>query len=179
VPVEGQNPYGAVRHNPLACHAAMRHTPAVTMRPITRYGSRKLYDTHERRYVSLEDLARHVRAGEHLRVTDKRTGQDVTAQTLALVVYEQARAGAGVVTSELLHDVIRSGVGQLTEKVEQLVQTGVDRVRPLQRAREEMQKLRAGMAGIERTLRDLATGDAAKPARRTPRGARKQKGKRK
>ena len=146
------------------------------MRPITRYGSRKLYDTLERRYVSLEDLARHVRAGEHLRVTDKKTGQDVTAQTLALVVYEQARAGAGVVTSELLHDVIRSGVGQLTERVDRLMQTGVDKVRPLLRAREEMQKLRAGMAGIERTLRELA---GAAPAHGTRRGARKQKAKRK
>ena len=142
------------------------------VRSITRYGSRKLYDTSDRRYVSLETLAAHIRAGEHLRVTDKATGQDVTAQTLALVVYEQARAGAGVVTSELLHDVIRSGVGQLQQKVDRLVQTGVDRVKPLQRAREEMQRLRAGIAGIERTLREIAGSSASAPKHK---GARRKK----
>ena len=139
-------------------------------RTITRYGSRKLYDTSDRRYVSLDDLAAHIRAGEHLRVTDKATGQDVTAQTLALVVYEQARAGAEVVTSELLHDVIRSGVGQLKNNVDRLVHASVDRVKPLLRAREEMQRLRAGMAGIEKTLREIAGAPRAskkKPTKRT------------
>lgn len=143
--------------------------PAMT-RTITRYGSRKLYDTSDRRYVSLDDLAAHIRAGEHLRVTDKATGQDVTAQTLALVVYEQARAGAEVVTSELLHDVIRSGVGQLKNNVDRLVHASVDRVKPLLRAREEMQRLRAGMAGIEKTLREIAGAPRAskkKPTKRT------------
>jgi polyhydroxyalkanoate synthesis repressor PhaR len=142
-------------------------------RLITRYGSRKLYDTQARRYVSLEDLAAHVRAGEHLRVTDKATGQDVTAQTLALVVYEQARAGAEVITSELLHDVIRSGVGQLQQKVDHLVHAGVDRVKPLQRAREEMQRLRAGIAGIEKTLREIA--GAPRPAKRHKGAGRKKR----
>ena len=145
-------------------------------RTITRYGSRKLYDTHDRRYVSLDDLAVHVRAGEHLRVTDKATGLDVTAQTLALVVYEQARAGAEVITSELLHDVIRSGVGQLQQKVDHLVHAGVDRMKPIQRAREEMQRLRAGIAGIEKTLRELA-GTPRAASKRNKGAKRSKKGK--
>jgi polyhydroxyalkanoate synthesis repressor PhaR len=130
--------------------------PAVTTRLITRYGSRKLYDTSARRYVSLDDLAQHVRAGEHLQVTDKKSGADVTAQTLALVVYEQARLGEQLVTSELLHDVIRSGIGQVQDRVEAIVHAGVDRVKPLLRAREELERLRAGMAGIERSLKEFA-----------------------
>jgi polyhydroxyalkanoate synthesis repressor PhaR len=146
----------------------------VTTRLITRYGSRKLYDTNARRYVSLDALAKHVRDGEHLRVVDKSTGQDVTAQTLALVVYEQARQGEPLVTSELLHDVIRSGVGQLQEQVGQLVQSGVDRVKPLLRAREEMERLRAGMAGIERTLKELA-GSNDRGSRRAALGRKKRK----
>lgn len=149
----------------------------MTTRLITRYGSRKLYDTHARRYVSLDALAKHVRDGEHLRVVDKSTGQDVTAQTLALVVYEQARQGEPLVTSELLHDVIRSGVGQLQEQVGQLVQSGVDRVKPLLRAREEMERLRAGMAGIERTLKELA-GNSSSVSRRAALGRKKKAGRR-
>jgi len=148
--------------------------PTVTTRLITRYGSRKLYDTHARRYVSLDALAKHVRDGEHLRVVDKSSGQDVTAQTLALVVYEQARQGEPLVTSELLHDVIRSGVGQLQEQVGHLVQSGVDRVKPLLRAREEMERLRAGMAGIERTLKELA-GKNKSGSRRPAPGKKRRK----
>ena len=146
--------------------------PAVTTRLITRYGSRKLYDTQARRYVSLEALARHVRSGDHLRVVDKSTGHDVTAQTLALVVCQQARRGEPLVTSELLHDVIRSGIGPLPEKVDEIAHAGVDRVRPLLRAREEMERLRAGMAGIERTLRELA-GTAKSGSRRSALGRTK------
>jgi polyhydroxyalkanoate synthesis repressor PhaR len=143
-------------------------------RHITRYGSRKLYDSSARQYVSLDDLARHVRAGEHLRVTDKKSGTDVTAQTLALVLYEQARQGEQLLTSELLHDVIRSGIGQLQEKVDEIVTAGVDRVKPLLHAREEMERLRAGMAGIERSLREFARETRSGP-RRSALGARQRR----
>ena len=164
--------HDALRHFPLAAYAALRYTPGVTTRQITRYGSRKLYDTQARRYVSLDELARHVRDGEHLRVTDKKSGQDVTAQTLALVLYEQARAGAAV-TSEALHDVIRSGIGQLQTRVDEFVHAGVDRMKPLLRAREEMERLRAGMKEIERSLREF--GGAKNAPRRAPSSAgRKQ-----
>jgi polyhydroxyalkanoate synthesis repressor PhaR len=161
----------AMRQYPLASYAAPRYNPAVTTRQITRYGSRKLYDTSARRYVSLDDLAQHVRAGEHLQVTDKKTGADVTAQTLALVVYEQARLDKQLITSELLHDVIRSGLGQVQERVEAIVNAGVDRVKPLLRAREEMERLRAGMAGIEKSLREFAK-EQTSGSRRSALGAR-------
>lgn len=163
-----------MRHFSLARHAALRYNPPVNTRHITRYGSRKLYDSSARQYVSLDDLARHVRAGEHLRVTDKKTGHDVTAQTLALVLYEQARQGEQLLTSELLHDVIRSGIGQLQEKVDEIVTAGVDRVKPLLHAREEMERLRAGMAGIERSLREFARESKSGP-RRSALGARQRR----
>lgn len=129
--------------------------------------------------MSLDDLARHVRAGEHLLVTDKKSGADVTAQTLALVVYEQARQGEQLVTSELLHDVIRSGLGQVQDRVEAIVNAGVDRVKPLLRAREELERLREGMAGIERSLKEFAkSGNSG--SRRSALGARpRRKNKRK
>jgi polyhydroxyalkanoate synthesis repressor PhaR len=151
----------------------------VNTRHITRYGSRKLYDSSARQYVSLDDLARHVRAGEHLRVTDKKTGHDVTAQTLALVLYEQARQGEQLLTSELLHDVIRSGIGQLQEKVDEIVTAGVDRVKPLLHAREEMERLRAGMAGIERSLREFAKETTGRSRRPAPHGKKRRPAKRK
>jgi len=46
------------------------------IRLIKRYGgsSRKLYDTEESRYVSLEELSAWIRAGQELQILDSVTG---------------------------------------------------------------------------------------------------------
>ena len=44
------------------------------IRLIKRYESRKLYDTEESRYVSLDELATWVRAGQEVQVVDNATG---------------------------------------------------------------------------------------------------------
>jgi len=58
------------------------------IRLIKRYGggSRKLYDTEESRYVSLDEISSWIRDGQELRVVDSSTGDDVTAQTLAQII---------------------------------------------------------------------------------------------
>jgi len=136
------------------------------MRLITRYGSRKLYDTREREYVSLGDLARHVRDGEQLCVTDHHSGQDVTARTLALVLYEQARQGA-LVTAEVLHDVIRTGIGPLQHRADELAIAAVERMTSLARAKEECVRLREGMKAIERSLQELGIDGSRTRSRRS------------
>ncbi|MDH5283066.1 MAG: polyhydroxyalkanoate synthesis regulator DNA-binding domain-containing protein, partial [Gemmatimonadota bacterium] len=52
------------------------------IRQIKRYGggSRKLYDTEESRYVSLDEIAAWIRSGQELRIQDSATGDDGTAQ---------------------------------------------------------------------------------------------------
>ncbi|MGH7857699.1 MAG: polyhydroxyalkanoate synthesis regulator DNA-binding domain-containing protein, partial [Candidatus Binatia bacterium] len=52
-------------------------------RVVKRYGNRKLYDTQESRYVTLEDISTFVKAGEELRVVDNDSGEDLTAVTFA------------------------------------------------------------------------------------------------
>jgi polyhydroxyalkanoate synthesis repressor PhaR len=134
------------------------------VRLIKRYGggSRKLYDTEESRYVSLDEIAEWVRAGQQLKVVDSKTGENVTAQTLAQAIYEGERRGVSLVPTELLHEVIRRGerafqrsVEQFQDRVDQLVRAGVDRVKPLQEAREEMASLRARLEQLERSLAAL------------------------
>ena len=46
------------------------------IRLIKRYGSRKLYDTEESRYVSLEELAAWIRSGQQIRVIDNKSSDD-------------------------------------------------------------------------------------------------------
>ena len=53
------------------------------MRVIRRYANRKLYDTEEKQYVSLAQVAELVRAGEEIQVLDHRSGEDLTSATLS------------------------------------------------------------------------------------------------
>ena len=79
------------------------------IRLIKRYGSRKLYDTEESRYVSLDELAGWIRTGQQIRVVDNKTSDDVTAQTLTQIISEEGRKGVSLLPNEVLHELIRAG----------------------------------------------------------------------
>jgi polyhydroxyalkanoate synthesis repressor PhaR len=132
------------------------------IRLIKRYGSRKLYDTEESRYVSLEELAGWIRHGQQIRVVDNKTSDDVTAQTLTQIISEEGRRGTSLLPNELLHELIRageqavsSGVEQLQSQMDRLVQASIDRIGPVRRAREEMSRLRQRLEELERSLAEL------------------------
>lgn len=134
------------------------------VRLIKRYGggSRKLYDTEESRYVSLDEIAAWVRKGQELQVVDSATGEDVTSQTLAQVIYEDHRTGASFLPKEFLHEVIRRGgqalatrVEQIQTGVENLVRAGVERVTPVGGMQEELDLLRRRLAQLEESLTEL------------------------
>ena len=58
---------------------------------IKRYSNRKLYDTQESRYVTLEELEELIRAGREISVVDVSTGEDLTSVTLAQIILENER----------------------------------------------------------------------------------------
>jgi polyhydroxyalkanoate synthesis repressor PhaR len=132
------------------------------IRLIKRYESRKLYDTEESRYVSLEEIAGWVRTGQEVRVVDNATGTDVTSQTLTQIILDEGRRGTSFLPSELLHDLVRmgeramnSGLEQVQHGVDRLVQVSMDRLAPVRRAREEMSSLRARLEQLETSLAEL------------------------
>lgn len=128
-------------------------------RLIKRYGSRKLYDTKESRYVSLEDIAKWVREGEVIQVVDNASSEDVTVQTLTQVISEEGRKGGSALPSDLLHDLIRVGGSAVTDRVKK-IQTGVDtffrnsidRLVPVSKVREEMVSLRTRLDELETAI---------------------------
>ncbi len=63
-----------------------------TARTIKRYANRKLYDTRDSRYVTLEHIAAMVRAGDDIRVVDNTTQADLTTATLAQIIFEEEKA---------------------------------------------------------------------------------------
>ncbi|MCG3120203.1 MAG: hypothetical protein ALAOOOJD_02828 [bacterium] len=78
-------------------------------RMIKRYENRKLYDTEDRKYVSLDDIAVLVRRGVDVHVVDNATGDDITTQTLTQVIFEEGKKGRNPLSKDVLHEVIRFG----------------------------------------------------------------------
>ncbi len=145
------------------------------IRVIKRYESRKLYDTEESRYISLEDIAKWVRDGQDVRVIDNASNDDVTAQILTQVIHDEGKRGTSFLPTELLHELVRlgeeamsTGVEQVQGTVDRLVKASIDRLGPVRRAREEMTHLRSRLAKLETTLGALEeeVEEEAKPARK-------------
>ncbi len=81
---------------------------------IKKYGNRRLYDTAESRYITLEELADRIRAGEHVTVVDAKTDHDLTQQTLAHIILE-SRGAAKLLPVPMLEQLIRMGDDALAE----------------------------------------------------------------
>ncbi|MDT0632465.1 polyhydroxyalkanoate synthesis regulator DNA-binding domain-containing protein [Rubrivirga litoralis] len=141
-------------------------------RLIKRYGSRKLYDTAESRYVSLDEIAGFVREGQDVQVVENKTGDDVTAAVLTQIISEEGRNGRSLLSTPFLHDLVRigeravragegavgAGLSTARRGVDDLARLAVDRIRPggpIAEVRDEMDRLRSRLAGLERTLNEI------------------------
>jgi len=76
---------------------------------IKRYSNRKLYDTQESRYVTLEELEELIRAGKEISVVDVSTGEDLTSVTLAQIILENERSHRAALPTAFLHQLIKHG----------------------------------------------------------------------
>jgi polyhydroxyalkanoate synthesis repressor PhaR len=79
------------------------------VRMIKRYANRKLYDTQDSHYVTLGKVAELVRAGGDLRVIENDTQRDITAATMALIIFEEEKRSPRL-RVEALRRIIRSGL---------------------------------------------------------------------
>src|SRR5579871_6173655 len=61
---------------------------------IKKYSNRKLYDTHTRRYITLDDIAQLVREGGDVTVVQRDTGEDLTPAILSQIVAREERRGS-------------------------------------------------------------------------------------
>jgi polyhydroxyalkanoate synthesis repressor PhaR len=78
--------------------------------PITikKYANRRLYNTGTSAYVTLEDLATMVKAGENFVVFDAKTGEDITRSVLAQIIFEQEnKEGQSLLPIAFLRQLIR------------------------------------------------------------------------
>ncbi len=73
---------------------------------IKKYANRRLYDTRQSRYITLDELAQIVRGGTDVSVVDAKSGADLTRQVLIQVLLEE-QDRLDMLPIELLHHVIR------------------------------------------------------------------------
>jgi polyhydroxyalkanoate synthesis repressor PhaR len=90
---------------------------AVARRVIKRYSNRKLYDTRDSRYVTLQQIGEMVRAGEEVQIIDNATKEDKTEVTLALILSEDLRAQPRSVPLAALRDLIQERGGRLLNQL--------------------------------------------------------------
>src|SRR6476620_4771624 len=90
---------------------------------IKRYQNRKLYDTHESSYVTLDEIAKMIKGGEDLRVIDNKTKNDITAATLTQLLYESERKAKTQPSVELLKEIIRHGDGSFSGYIQTKMST--------------------------------------------------------
>jgi polyhydroxyalkanoate synthesis repressor PhaR len=83
---------------------------ASSAEPVTikKYANRRLYNTGTSSYVTLEDLAKMVKAGEDFVVYDAKTGEDITRSVLAQIIFEQEnKEGQNLLPINFLRQLIR------------------------------------------------------------------------
>ena len=94
---------------------------------IKRYTNRKLYDTVESRYVTLDEIAEMIKGGAEVKVIDNRTKDDLTSVTLAQIIFEEEKKTSKMPLG-MLRDIIRTGgdsvqaflAAQIAPRVEKL-----------------------------------------------------------
>jgi polyhydroxyalkanoate synthesis repressor PhaR len=77
--------------------------------PITikKYANRRLYNTETSSYVTLDHLCEMVKDGVEFEVRDARTGEDITRQVLAQIIFEEENKGQHLLPIQFLRQLIR------------------------------------------------------------------------
>jgi len=81
---------------------------------IKRYSNRKLYDTIESKYVTLNDISEMIRNGIDVKIIDNQTNRDITSSVLAHVLFNEERSRSSL-SIGILKDLIKSGQETLAD----------------------------------------------------------------
>jgi len=81
---------------------------------IKRYQNRKLYDTQQSCYVTLDDIAKMIRNDEDVMVIDNKTKNDITAATLTQIIFEAEKKASQYAPLFTLREVIQNGNGSIS-----------------------------------------------------------------
>jgi len=81
---------------------------------LKKYTNRRLYDTGQSAYVTLDQVAEMIKAGRTIEIIDEKTKEDVTGFILTQIMLEESKKNAMWPVS-LLHIIIRHGDNILSD----------------------------------------------------------------
>ena len=94
---------------------------------IKKYANRRLYNTGTSTYVTLEDLATMVKAGEDFAVYDAKTGEDITRSVLTQIIVEQeGKEGQNLLPINFLRQLIRFYGDSMQTMVPRYLEVSID-----------------------------------------------------
>jgi polyhydroxyalkanoate synthesis repressor PhaR len=85
------------------------------MHKIKRYANRKLYDTKSKQYITLDKIAKLLKAGEEVSVLDNKTGEDITAVTVSQILARAKQGQTDNGASNVMIQLLRKGPGTLVD----------------------------------------------------------------
>lgn len=92
-------------------------------RVIKKYPNRRLYDTTESKYITLEDVRLLVLKDVPFCVLDKKTDEDITRNILLQIIIEQEEDGEPIFTTDMLTRLI----GFYGDSVQKMASSFLDR----------------------------------------------------
>lgn len=133
---------------------------------IKRYHNRKLYDTSDSCYVTLEDISEMIKQGEEVNIIDNTTKEDLTAVTLAQIIFEEQKKKTHVLPLDTFRQIIQGGgvalrdlvvrgakeFGHVREFVEDKVRPAVENIQSIPAVQVEVEALRKKIEALERKL---------------------------
>lgn len=91
---------------------------------IKRYSNRKLYNTRESRYITLDELADLIKAGTNVHVVDNDSSEDLTSVTLSQILLENERKKRDALPRSLLVDLVQRS-DQLVDTFKRSISSGM------------------------------------------------------
>jgi len=76
---------------------------------IKKYSNRRLYDSTNKRYVTLENIASLIREGSEIKVIDSQSGEDISKVILIQVILESEKNKEDILPVSFLHMLIKYG----------------------------------------------------------------------
>lgn len=127
---------------------------------IKRYSNRKLYDTERSKYVTLDEIAKMIKAGEEVTIIDNESKEDLTSVTLTQIIYEEEKRESRMPLG-MLRNLIQTGGEALHEFFDKSLKTpALEAQRSMEKGVEELKQSAIGLReAATRSVSEL-TGSA-------------------
>jgi len=95
---------------------------------IKKYANRRLYDTHESNYITLESLKKLIVDGHLVKIVDAKSKQDISREVLLQLVAEQESAGTPILNETILTSMIQFYGHPMQKLASQYLQIALERL---------------------------------------------------